>query len=63
MEEQPAVSMEEYWEGLEEKTEVVDKSQVKEKKDLSDFHQRIRTNSALKVREAHRLDEEFVDDK
>ena len=63
MEEQPAVSMEEYWKELEDKPEVVDKRKVKEKKDLSDILQRIRTNTAVKAREAHRLDEEFVDDK
>ena len=33
MEEQPAVSMEEYWKELEDKPEVVDKRKVKEKKE------------------------------
>ena len=35
MEEQPAISMEDYWKGLEDKPEVVDEKKVKEKRDLS----------------------------
>ena len=62
MEEQPAISMEEYWKELEDKAEVVDKRMFKEKKDLSDVLKRIRDNTAVKAREAHRLDQEFVDE-
>ena len=62
VEEKPAVLMEEYWKGLEDKLEVVDKKKVKEKKDLSDILQRIRESSAVKAKEAHRLDQEFVED-
>ena len=39
------------------------KKKVKEKKDLSNVLQRIRTNTAVKAREAHRLDKDYVDDK
>ena len=62
VEEQVALSMEEYWKGLEDTPEVVDEKKVKEKKDLSDVLQRIRETTAVKAREAHRLDQEFIDD-
>ena len=63
MDKQPAVSMEEYWKGLEDKTEVVDKTNTREKRDIGDVLERIRESIAIKAREAHRLDKEYVDDK
>ena len=37
VEEQPAVSMEEYWRGMEDKSEVVNKTIAKEKRDIGDI--------------------------
>ena len=62
VDEQPDISMEEYWKGMEDKSEVVDKKKVKEKRDLSDVVQRIRELAVVIVKEAHRLNQEYADD-
>ena len=61
--EQPAVSMEEYWRGMEDKQEVEDEIKAKEKRDIGDLVQRIRESAAIKSAEAHRLDKEYSEDK
>ena len=62
MDEQLAVSMEEYWRGMEDKSEVVNETIAKEKRDIGDVVQRIRESAAVKAAEAHRLDQEYAND-
>ena len=59
----PGVSMEEYWQGMEDKQEVEDEIKAKEKRDIGDLVQRIRESAAIKAAEAHRLDKEYSEDK
>ena len=62
--EPPAVSMEEYWCGMDEgKHEVENKLKAKEKKDIGDLMQRIRESVAVKAPKAHRLEKEYSEDK
>ena len=62
VDEQPVVSMEEYWRGMKEKSEVLDKKKAKEKRDLSDVVKTIRESAAVKAKETHRLDQIYGDD-
>ena len=61
MEEEPPIYMEAKMQELEDKMEEVDEKQYNEKKDLFDVLRRIESNVANKARQAHELDQDFID--
>ena len=64
LDEPPAVSMEEYWRGMDEgKHDVENELKAKERKDIGDLVQRIRESVAVKAAEAHKLEKEYMEDK
>ena len=62
VDEQLAISMDEYWRGMDDKSEVMNETITKEKRDIGDIVQRIRESAAIKAAEAHRLDQEYTND-